>query len=179
MKKIFSTLIILFIFFYLYQIAFNMFSSGHYTEYKIYDGKTEFQISEKYFNKNKSDKPNYSLQIKVNDKIFTTLTYENFMNRSEVIKDLKYYNDERFSCLFIKYYDDKVLNDVQCYDYDKYLTAHNIEDLNEGLLLFFVKLYSKTYNSKIYKQENDDTFTIGNFTFYKNSLDNTIINIYN
>ncbi|MEG0909003.1 MAG: hypothetical protein RSH78_01415 [Bacilli bacterium] len=114
MKKLFEILLFLFVLLYIYQFAFTFFSKGHTINYDIIDDQYIIEVEEKFKNKTKEDIENYSLQFNVYGEKFYFLIYDNFNKESKIVDSAKYYIDKDYSCLFVKYKNNKVISDVMC-----------------------------------------------------------------
>ena len=170
MRKYVSLVFALFILYLLVQLGFNYLGNGHSIEYTLKDGDTNLMVSEVYRKNSKVDPDMYAFTIKVDDVSFATSTTRHFNSAQEVIEDIKYYSDDKYKCIFIKYMDNVVIDDVLCNN-GKYTTPfHNIENPSEGLKNFVGDLITKEYNLKKYADDLSDFANYEGNTVYNSNM---------
>lgn len=148
MKKLFRLLVVLFILFYSFQVLFVYIGNGHTVDYKIEDDGKIFLVHEEFKSNDKKDKNNYYLRISMGDTIFDILTYEDFKRSSEIVKKIKYFEDDNYKCIFVKYRNNLVLNDVLCNDGNYTIPYHSIEAPSVELKTFVAHLLLENYDEK-------------------------------
>lgn len=174
MKKIFEILVVLFFLFYIYEFLFTFFGNGHLIEYEVMDGNYTFDVTEEFKNHNsKTNKGNYYISINGYGDTFNYLIYENYKKQSKIVKDVKYYADRDYSCLFVKYTDDKILSDVMCRKDGYYYPYKNISNPSSGLINFISSLSEQGYNVENYQDNLEESYTLGDVTIYKNNFYNS------
>lgn len=146
MRRLFGLVVFLFVLYFSLQILLVYIGNGHTINYQLKDGNYSFSVHEEFRSNNKKDDNNYFINIKVNDTQFDILTYENFKRSSKIIKAIKYYEDEQYKCIYVKYRFDKVLHDVICNNGEYALAYHSIESPTDGLRNFIRDAISKGYS---------------------------------
>ena len=86
MKKIFTSILVIYIFFFFLEFCFNYFKKSHIEEYKIND----IIIKEDYKGNTKNEENNYYFEIKTNKNIFYIKTFTDYKKENMIIKDKKY-----------------------------------------------------------------------------------------
>ena len=175
MKKIFSSLFILYIFYFLAQVGFNYLIKGHNIDYEINDNNYLIKINEVFRNRLENDDNNYSLTFDVYGDVFNFLVYDDFKNTSKIVKDVKYYVDPTYSCLFVRYKDNKILSDVVCKKENLYYPYNSIENPSYELRQFIDSLKIDGYNEMQYQDNLDDAYDVNNILVYKSNYDNNHI----
>ena len=84
LKKIFSTLFVLYIFYFLAQIGFNYLSNGHTVSYDIIDDNYLIEVNEIFRSKLENDDNNYSLNFNIYGDEFHYIVYDDFKNTSKI-----------------------------------------------------------------------------------------------
>lgn len=174
MKKLFFMLITLFTLYLCFQLAFTLFSKGSDNEYIITDGNKDFEILESsYFSNNKNT---YSYTIKANNTFNFQINY-NYNKLSNVLTEIKYYNDNTYECILPIFKNDLILMDMICYDNNKYTYYYNLKGKNKNLDDFISKIDKYDVNNYI---DNTKYETIEGIKIYKDNLiQNHYISIQN
>lgn len=202
MKKLIGVIILLFFGYFLFELTFTYFQGGHKIKYYINDGSHSIEVSEHLRSGNKSDDDNYSINFVIDEDItFNVQTFYNFNRSSNIIKDVKYYNDDSYNCIFIKYRNNRILNDVICKKDDIMYNYNSIKSPSSELSQFVDSLselgyikeewidpttnVEKTDNAEVYKDNIVENYYVGisngttfyqvnsNVTMRKNNLYNT------
>lgn len=172
MKKMIGLLVFLFVFYFGMQILFVVFGKGHEVEYELNSGENVVSINEKY-NSNGKDEDNYVLNISVDDTVFDYITYTSFNKSSEIVKEVEYFTDDIFKCIFVKFKDDKILTDIICHNGEYVVPYHNIQNPT-------IKLQEKVtaLSEKGYKIENwvDDLSIVQAHISLVTYVNNRVIN---
>ncbi|MEG0021316.1 MAG: hypothetical protein RR659_01195 [Bacilli bacterium] len=170
MKKLFEILLFLFVLLYIYQFAFTFFSKGHTINYDIIDDQYIIEVEEKFKNKTKEDIENYSLQFNVYGEKFYFLIYDNFNKESKIVDSAKYYIDKDYSCLFVKYKNNKVISDVMCKKDGVYYPFNNIVNPTIDLVDFIGSLSREGYFIKDFLDNKDESYVVEDIQIFKNNL---------
>ena len=180
MKKLFGLLVILFVMYLSLQVLFAYIGSGHSVDYEISDNNNLFKIHEDFNSNNKKDDNNYSLNINIDNTKFDVLTYHDFKRSSKIIKDIKYYSDNSYKCIFLRYRDNVILHDVLCNN-GKYTTYYsNMSDSNEELEKFITSLTEYNYNKNQFMDNTTNTNVSTTGTIYLgNIIRNHFVGIIN
>jgi len=113
MKKVFWLLIILFAFYFGFQIIFRYFDDGHTYEYVIKEDKN-YEIKEVLTQNIENEIDNYYIEIKVDDDIFNFQIYNTFNKTTGIIKDIKYFSNTNYKCILPYLADNKQFTDMIC-----------------------------------------------------------------
>lgn len=180
MRKLFGLLVMLTVLYFSLQLLFAYIGNGHSIDYVINDSQYSFLVHEEYRANNKNDNDNYSLDITVDDITFNVLTYHNFKKSSKIISQIKYYKDNEYKCIFLKYRGNKILNDVLCNN-GNYTTAyHNINNPSESLTSFVYSLELYGYDKKMWIDKKDNTIiSNGTILYLNNMINNHFIGLVN
>lgn len=152
MKKFLGMLVLLFFFYFLFQVTFIYLEGSHEILYTINVDGSEAEIKENLNAGENGDRDSYSLLININDDEYSILTFNDFHRSSEVIKKIKYIKAEDYSCLFVKYRGDLILHDVICRNKDNTRYYHTISNPSEELEKFVKSLEDEGYKAS--KWEN-------------------------
>lgn len=155
MKKMIGLLIFLFVFYFGLQIFLVVIGKGHDINYELKSGENVILVNEKY-NSNGKDEDNYVLTINVDNVFFEYLTYENFRKSSEILKEVKYFKDDYFKCIFMKFRNDKVITDVICNNGTYMIPYHNITGATPQLKQFVDSLSEDGYLIKNWTDDIDN-----------------------
>ena len=171
MKKIFNILIVLFFLFYAYQFVFTYFSKGHTITYDIVDGNYTVNVKEIFRNDIDVDKANYSISINAYGDEFDYLVYDDFKNQSKIVDHVKYYIDNEYSCLFVRFSNDRVLSDVICKKDNIYYPFNSISNPSEKLTDFISSLTHEGYYIKNYLNNIDESYRLDDVQVNKSNFD--------
>lgn len=155
MRKLLKLLVLLFIFYLLFQFIFNIFSTGYKIEYQI----DEFEVTETITKKTKGEHDNYYFEIKKGDSIFGIQTYQKLNISRKIIKEIKYYQDDEYECILPITKNNTLITDMICLNNGIYYYYHDIKG-NDSLLDKFVSTI-EIYDGTIYnlneevKKENN------------------------
>lgn len=149
MEKLVKLLIILLILYFGIEISFINLNKGHNLEYKIKKDDNTFYIKEIYTKKRKNEIDNYYFEIKINDDIFNFQTYKDYKRANYIIKDIEYFSNDNYKCIYLKDKEEKQISDVIC--------------LNNGIQYF--------YNTIPVKEKSVDEF-VKKLKGYNNNKEN-------
>lgn len=166
MKKMIMLFITLVSIYFLIQLGFIFFGKGYEKEYTISENGKEFKITEKYVRNTKNEKNGYLLKIDTGKNIFSYQVLDN-LNDKEIVKKIKYYQDDNMECILPLFHNNKTIFDVTCNINGVEYYYHNMDKKPDGLVKFVESLnYDKDKfidNGKS-KQENDI------YTVYENNV---------
>ena len=178
MRKVLRTLIILFLLYYIYEFIFVYFQGGHNINYVVFDGEKEFKINEVAVSGLKNDKDNYYLKIDVDDNIsFSFQTFENFGRISNIVKNVKYYSDDKYNCIFVKYNKEKILNDVLCKSNNGMQYYNTIKNPSDNLKKFVSSLEEYGYKKDQWKDKAKSKDYYNSSLYVDNLLENHYIGV--
>ena len=149
MEKLIKLLVILLVLYFGIEISFINLNKGHNLEYKIKENDNTFYIKEIYTKKRKNEINNYYFEIKLNEDIYNFQTYKNYKNANYIIKNIEYFSNDNYKCIYLKDKDEKQISDVICLNDNIQYFYSNIEGKDKELDKF-VK------NLKVYKKNKDN-----------------------
>lgn len=184
MKRLLQILIILFVFYYLFQIILNYFDKGYEVTYTKNSNDKIIYIKEKYSSNIKNEKDNYYLEITVDNNRFTYKTYENLYKMKNIVEDIKYIDNGNYKCILPIFKNKKILFDITCNSGGNVTYYHNIKGTDATIDEFANNIYE--YNVNDWIDSAEEVGTMGNIYIYeKNLTDNIYIgltsykNVYN
>ena len=161
-------------------MGFKYFGFGHNINYQIEKDGLIFNIEEKYTANRKREINNYYFNIKVDDSLFSFQTYENFNYSDMVVKDIKYYKDEKYECLLPIFLKDKIIFDFLCKYNNEITYYYNLVGQNEDLDNFVNNINEKKYDIKNWIDDKNEPIISPPITVYqKNILSNHIVGVNN
>lgn len=156
MKKLLRLLILLFAFYLLFQIIFNVFSNGYKVEYNV----SGFDVVEVLTQKTKGEYDNYYFEISTENNTFSIQTLEELNLTKKVIKEIKYYKDDQYECILPILKNDTLFTDAICsYNNNNFYYYHDLKGNNSLLDQFMssIEIYDGTIynlNEEIKKENN-------------------------
>ena len=162
MKKIFTSILVIYIFFFFLEFCFNYFKKSHIEEYKIND----IIIKEDYKGNTKNEENNYYFEIKTNKNIFYIQTFTDYKKEKKIIKDIKYFENDKYECILPIFKTNKLETDLICIENNTQKNYNTFENNEIDNFLSNIEEYNKeNYN------DNLETKIIKGFsTFYVNNL---------
>ena len=168
MKKLFLTLVFLFLIYFALQAVFYYFGPGHAVEYSISD----FKIKEEYINNQKNEIQSYSFVISNNENTINLQVFKDYNNEQKIIKEIKSIQSNGMLCIMPIFINDESLTDLMClkdgiiYNYaslknssseidefydalDKYIAKENLEsqDTRSNIVLYQSNMQPNSYLS--------------------------------
>ena len=139
-------------------MLFNMLSKGYISEYKV-DG---FKVVEKRVKRTKGEIDNYYFEIFNDDLSFNIQTFKNLSKQENVIKEIKYFEDNNYKCILPITKQDIVFSDIVCKGNDGYYNYNTIEGKDSELDEFANSLsnYRTTFISSDKKAKSDSYITV-------------------
>lgn len=176
MKRLVNLLAILLVLYFGIELSFINLNHGHTLEYKIKNDKHLFNIKEIYTKKRKGEIDNYYFEIKINDYIFNYQTYKNYKRANYIIKDINYFEDQDYKCIYLKDKNNKAVADVICLNDGIQYYYNNIKGKNKELDRFVSTLKGYSFN----KDNIKDKIDASPVTLYtSNLIDNHYISLQN
>jgi len=117
MKKLFVAMLYLFVLFIITQMVVLYFRDEHVVDYKLESDEQVFSINENYVAD--GSKSHYYFEITVNDEKFYLQTYANFYRAQNIIRDIKYKQTEKMSCLLPIFINERIVTDIICHYEDR------------------------------------------------------------
>lgn len=167
MKKIFASLIVLYIAFFFMQFCFNYFKRNHEVTYLI----NEFTVLEDYRGNLEDEVDNYYFQIKSGSNTFYIQTFENFNREKKIVKEIKTFKTNEYECILPIFKNEKVITDIICIkdNIQSYYQNLNDKELAENVSKI------EEYSAENYISDKTRLITKGTTTYY---IDNSVENHY-
>lgn len=164
MKKIFKILLILFLFMIILEVLFAIFGNGYVLKYNILDGDKSYLVVEEYKANNLFDD---HYEITINDKFYISI-YDNLKKDSKLVKNVKYFEDNGLSCVYVTFKSKKINRDVICNINNRQILYHNIKGYNSKLDEFVNNI--SNYDSTIFEDNLSNKSQKGLVTVYNNNI---------
>lgn len=162
MKKILSSILVIYIFFFFLEFSFNYFKKSHIEEYKIND----ITIKEDYKGNTKNEENNYYFEIQTNKNTFYIQTFTDYKKEKQIIKDIKYFENDKYECILPIFKNNKLETDLICIENNIQKNYNTFE--NEEIETFLNNI--EEYNKENYKENLEKKLIKGLSTFYVNNL---------
>lgn len=172
MKKIFMLLIVLFILYFGFQVAFRYLDKGHTYEYTL-NGDNKFEIKEVLTQNTKNERNNYYFEIEVEDEIFSFQTYNIYSRATGIIKKIKYFSNSNYKCILPLLANNGYVTDMICKKNDVYYYYSSIRNNDPEVDNFA----DSNIDFEIYKDDTDIIKKTSNFYVYNNLLENKYITV--
>lgn len=167
LKKIFILVLFFLCLYIILRFGYRFYGGGHNYTYEVETNDIRFSIQEIFINNKKNS--NYYLQITNGEEKFYYQTFENFKNKSKIIDDVFYYEDDKYQCILPVYSGKKILSDILCKSQNDYLYFyHNLQGINENLDAFASSLSSAGYNVEQWIDNSDVIAKDGIKNYYQN-----------
>ena len=179
MKRLITLIGLLLLLYLLLRLGYRFYGRGHNYEYNINNGDNNFTIIEKF--NNDKDNPNYYFEVKIDDNTFYLQTYDNFKNKSKIIKNIYYYSNDIYKCILPIFVDDQIISDILCKRNDsEYLYYYNnLKGINNDLDEFANELLQYGYDSTKWYASNEKIQSDGVSLYYNNMFSNHYVLLTN
>lgn len=155
MKRLFGMLLILVLIYVSIQLGFKYFGTGHLVEYTIKNDAVTVSVTEKYVTNTKNERDNYYIQMNTGDEVFSFQTFLDFKKYDTIIKDVRYYKDDLYTCVYPIFKLHTTVSDVICKGSDSIIRYyHTIKGISSGLDQFVLNLKKEKLYEELW---NDDT----------------------
>ncbi|MDD3392867.1 MAG: hypothetical protein PHE54_04935 [Bacilli bacterium] len=175
MKKLFYLLVILYAFYLSIQLGFRYFGSGHQNNYYIESSDVSWLVNETYVSNQADEHDNYYLIFSKDNVTFNFQTYYDFNGASEIVTDLKYYEDDDYKCLLPVFKNGLIIFDFLCISDETITYYYNIEGQDNKLDTYVSNLDLASYNTDKWTDNNDNVAEVDTVKVY---TDNIINNHY-
>lgn len=165
MKRLFLTLVVLFILYFGFQIVFKFQSSGFINEYTINSESKEYKIKEVYTANTKGERDSYHITINYNNITYDYVLYDNLNKMEKIVKDIKNYEN----CIYPIFKDGKQYFDITCKSGEMQTYYHDMNP-NSGLNNFADTLKEYGYSSDTFKDKATGIKIDGTDLFYKENM---------
>ena len=164
MKKLFMMLVVLFLLYLGLQLLFFWSSKEQNNTYQIEVNNMVFDIVEKA---DFTSIDNYSYNISIEDLVFDFQIFYDYNKMPKVLNDIKYFNNDKNTCILPIFEKDLILTDVICLDNDKLVYYQNIKGDNKELDDYVLNLVEYDQSQFI---QSKTTSKIANIDVYKDNL---------
>jgi hypothetical protein len=165
MNKIVKVILFLFLIAISVQILFTIFGDGHEVLYNIKDKEKTFSVKEIYKQNKKGIEDYYDIVI--ND-TYSYKIFNNLNKKSNIIKEIKYFEDSGLKCIYPIFKVKSLKLDVQCKNGEYLIFYQNIKGINSKLDKFVNQL--ENYNESQFlndtKNKEENTFVV----VYRNNM---------
>lgn len=175
MKKLIRLLFILLVLYFGIELSFVNLNKGHNLEYKIKKGKHTFLIKEIYTQKRRNEINNYYFEIKLNNNTFNYQTYKNYKRANYIIKDIDYFESDKYKCIYIKDKNNEQLSDIICLNNNIQYYYNDIKGKDEKIDNYVKKLKYNGYKDNLNRKIDADPVTL----YIDNIIDNHYISLQN
>lgn len=170
LRKLISTLLVLFIIYLLIQVSFQFFEKRHDLEYLVKTDQRTFKVEEEYIASSNTEEESYFFTINYQNNNFTFQINTSFYDKNKVIENIKYFENQNYKCLLPIFNGNKILTDVMCYKDSNVYLYNNIKGLNKEIDGFVINL---GISELILKNENEkDGIETKEMTVYFNNIPN-------
>lgn len=180
MKRLILMLGLLFIIYFGIQFGFQYFGHGHDITYQVKSKDTTLQIHEVLTARIKDETDNYYFEISTPYNVFTFQTTKDYKKSKEIIKEIAYYKDDVYECIYPIFPKKKSLVDILCRSGANTSFYHNLKGRSNGVDGFAESLVEKGYKIEQFTDNKKDSKVNGPVTVYpKNVLEDHFVAINN
>ena len=165
MKKLLGVLISLYLVYFAVEYVLFRFGKGHDVTYTIASKDRNYEIKETLVTNRKNNDDFYSFNI--NDQ-FKFRIYDSLKRGQKIIKDIKYYQDEKKECMYPIFRNEDYPMDVLCIQNNQMIHYHDIKGTDANLDKFVQTL--PNYESKNFEDNVSSHEDIGLVTIYNNNF---------
>lgn len=167
MKRFVTLIFIFFLFYFGIQIAFKFTTGGYEIEYEINSDQI-YAVKEIYTVNKKKEDDNYYIKILSGENEFTYQIYNDLGKVERIVKDVKSYKDETYSCIFPIFKKGYQL-DVTCLSNGVQYYYQSIKGKDAGLDSFVSNL-QEAYSSDLLQDHAEAVIYNSNVTFYQDNI---------
>lgn len=114
MKRLLQMLLILCLFYLLIQLGFKYLGNGHTVNYEIKGNDYTIKVKEQATFNHKNEVNNYYFTFTVNQTEFYFQTYQTFKKNDYVVKDVKYFKNDNYECIYPIFKNHEQVTDILC-----------------------------------------------------------------
>lgn len=163
MKKIIASIFVIYMFLFFLELTFNYFKKHHNVEYEV----NEVLIKEDYRGNTKNEENNYYIELITKENTFYIQTYTNFNKEKKIIKEIKYFKNNKYECILPIFKKNKILTDLICIENK---TQKNYSTFQDDEIDAFLE--NTPYNKENSIDNTTQKIVKGLSTFYVNNLPN-------
>jgi len=168
MRKLLSTIIILFLFYIGLQILFNLFGGGHSSTYSIKNENNTFEIREVFINS--KDFKGYDLEVSKDDEVYNFQTMHNLFGASRVIKNILSFESDNYKCILPLFHNNLNLIDFICKKDNVQYLYQSIKGNDKDLDDFILKSKDLGYNEEQFYDDKLEVKIVETMTAYVNNI---------
>jgi hypothetical protein len=166
-KQMFILTLTLLVIYIMLSFIFIKKTYGHNVTYSINNNDINLQVKEIFTYRKKNEEDNYYFEITNGNKIFSFTLFDTFNKKEYIIKDIKYFENNSYSCIYPVFKDDEQLTDVLCLKDDIIYPYQTIKGMDDEVDNFVKKL---NYNDNNYIEDKSSTLKKETITIYRNNL---------
>ncbi len=179
-RKLAVLFIVLVLFYICFQGIARSLNHGHHVDYTLKDKETreKFTVNETRTTRVRGEEDNYYFEIKTKNSEFNFQSYFDFKKRNYVIKDIKYFKDDQYECIYPIFKDSLLQMDMICQKNGIQYQYANMEHQDKKLKQFEKNLNTYGYYKKQYQNYSRQKKEYRELSYYpKNILENHIFAI--
>ncbi len=180
MKKLLGALIVLAVIAIVIRVGFNLYEGGYNITYELKDNDQLFKIVETFKDSYKSsyryekDLPTYLFDIYFkgdNEPSFVFKLMGNYNYYQRIIKDIKYYKDNKVKCIYPVLKVTSFHNDVMCIDNNELTYYTRIKGKYSSLDNFVNNLNNEYgYTNPGWLNDTDESKSLGKVEVYRHNI---------
>lgn len=182
MKRLIQILFILCLFYILVQLGFKYFGNGHTVNYEIKGNDYTVKIKEVATFNTKKENNNYYFTFNINGTEFYFQTYQTFQKNDHVIKNVKYFKNDHYECIYPIFKNNEQVTDILCQSDDIIYHYHDLIGRSGELDKFARDLRAEGYNENAFiddigttTEDNNGPITV----YHKNLVKHHYIGVDN
>lgn len=169
MKRFITLMIVFFILYLGLQFIFKFTTNGFENEYEIISDKT-YLIKETYTANKKGERNNYFITIRDDNHKFAYQIYEGLGKNERVVKDVRTYSDNQYSCILPIFRNGEKLVDVTCISNGIQYYYHDIQGRDSALDNFVSNLPEEEYELSQFEDHASSANQTTNVIYYPDNM---------
>lgn len=165
MKRLILTIIVLFILYFGFQIAFRFQSQGFVNEYVINSENREYQIKEVYTANTEGETDSYHLTITVDNLVYDYSLYKNLNKMGKIITDIK----ASGNCIYPIFRNNQQYFDITCLNNQTQTYYHDMNSTT-SLETFAESLKEYGYDKSLFEDSSTERAIDNNIYFYPDNM---------
>lgn len=162
------------LFFMIFTFVSSRFKKNHNIEYTLIGKQYHVIIDEKKII-DKNEISSYKFTVNILDEKFEFSIMDTVNPKREVIKEIKYIKDSKYTCILPIFKDEVRRTDIICKDKkENYYNYNTITESSEKLDKFVLELGEKYYSKNDYKEKLNSKKVLDTVTFYSDNLPDDI-----
>lgn len=172
-RKLVLLFVILVLLYICFVVAIRTLNHGHYVDYTLKDKDTnqKFMIEETRTTRVKGEKNNYYFEIHTDNITFNFQDEQDFKKRNYVIKEIKYFKDDKYECIYPIFKNIQLKRDMICKKDGIQYEYSSLQHNDKKLLEFEKKLSAYGYQKKVYQKKSKVEKEYKELTYYPENID--------